>query len=82
MSYMFDNCQSLEFLNLSNFQTKKVNNMTRSFFGCFSLIKLEIPKFYIRRKTNTTLLFSNCNKRLEKNITKKNKYIKHIHFEP
>ena len=35
-------------LILSNFETKNVKNMIKSFFDCVELINLDIPKFYIK----------------------------------
>ena len=45
---MFYRCLSLKELNLSNFNTDNVKNMTHIFFGCESLNALNLSNF----KTN------------------------------
>ena len=40
MSYMFSGCSSLTSLNLSNFNTNNVNNMSFMFSKCSSLTSL------------------------------------------
>ena len=42
MSYMFYNCKSLTNLNLSNFNTQNVDNMSGMFSDCKSLKKNNI----------------------------------------
>ena len=42
---MFCCCSSLKELNLSNFNTKNVNNMSRMFWYCISLKELDISNF-------------------------------------
>ena len=37
MEYMFNECKSLEELDLSNFNTSKVTNMENMFNNCISL---------------------------------------------
>ena len=46
MSYMFNNCSSLEELNLSSFNTNKVNYMNGMFLQCSSLKELNLNNFY------------------------------------
>ena len=41
MGYMFYNWSSLFSLNLSNFNTSKINNMENMFYGCKNLQYLE-----------------------------------------
>ena len=45
MSYMFCGCSSLKELNLSNFNTNNVNNMSGMFSGCSSLEELNLSNF-------------------------------------
>ena len=37
MSYIFDRCSSLTNINLSNFNTNNVTDMSWMFYGCLSL---------------------------------------------
>ena len=39
MSLMFSGCESLTNIDLSNFNTQNVINMSDMFYGCYSLIK-------------------------------------------
>ena len=45
MSCMFYNCSSLKELNLSNFNTKNVTNMSYMFGYCSSLKELNLSNF-------------------------------------
>ena len=45
MNDMFSYCSSLEELNLSNFNTNNVTNMSEMFTGCYSLKELKIFNF-------------------------------------
>ena len=45
MNYMFYGCSSLKELNLNNFNTINVINMSDMFFGCSSLKELNLNKF-------------------------------------
>ena len=42
---MFYNCSSLKYLDLSNFNTRNVKNMTFMFSTCPSLEKLNLSQF-------------------------------------
>ena len=42
MSYMFQSCNSLKDINLSNFNTQNATNMSGIFFNCYSLKKENI----------------------------------------
>ena len=57
MSYMFSGCSSLVNLDLSNFETNKVNNMENMFNECNSLKKLNLSKFNISNGTNVENMF-------------------------
>ena len=52
MSFMFYNCSSLKGLNLSNFNTNNVDNMSNMFYGCSSLKELNASNF----NTNNVIL--------------------------
>ena len=45
MSNMFANCKSLAVLNLSNFDTKNIENMKDMFSKCYSLTYLNLSNF-------------------------------------
>ena len=42
MDYMFSGCESLTSLDLSNFDTKNVINMSHMFSGCCSLKEITL----------------------------------------
>ena len=62
MSYMFYKCSSLTSLNLSNFNTNNVNNMSRMFSNCSSLTSLNLSNFYTNNVTFVINMFSRINK--------------------
>lgn len=45
MKGMFEECNSLKFLDLTNFNTRYVQNMERMFKGCKSLISINLVIF-------------------------------------
>ena len=45
MSEIFRNCSSLTSLNLSNFNTNNVNNMSEMLYNCSSLTSLNLSNF-------------------------------------
>ena len=45
MSYMFTACSRLTSLDVSNFDTSKVTNMSRMFANCSSLTSLDVSSF-------------------------------------
>ena len=46
MSYMFYECSSLKELNLNNFNTNNVTNMSYMFWGCSDELKKKIETQY------------------------------------
>ena len=42
MRYMFTNCQMLKYINLSNFRTENVLDMSGMFSGCHSLEEINL----------------------------------------
>lgn len=62
MSYMFLYCNSLEELDLSDFDTRRVTNMQGMFFDCTSLIKLDVTSFDTRKVTDMSYMFCGCGK--------------------
>ena len=63
MSNMFCKCSSLTSLNLSNFNTNNVNNMSYMFCDCSSLTYLNLSDFNTNNVYNMSRIFSgikNC----------------------
>ena len=58
MSYMFNNCHSLQSLNI-NFITSDVKNMQYMFGSCFKLTSLDIRSFDTSNVKNFTNMFIN-----------------------
>jgi len=59
-SYMFYNCTSLTSLNLSNFDTDNVKDMTGMFYKCSSLSSLNLSNFNTDNVNNMSLMFLEC----------------------
>ena len=60
MSRMFCNCSSLKELNLNNFNSNNVTNMSNMFCGCSSLEKLNLNSFNTKKVTNMCSMFKGC----------------------
>ena len=61
MSLLFDNCQKLTSLDLTNFNTEKVTNMYRMFNACSNLKTIYASdKFIIAAVTESKNMFSSC----------------------
>lgn len=60
MNGMFQNCTSLEKLNLSSFDTSKVYDMSDMFNGCTSLISLDLSNFNTSCLSSIGGMFTNC----------------------
>ena len=58
MNYVFHFCRSLTILNLSNFNTKNVKNMSRMFYKCSSLTNLNLSNFKTNNVNNMSYMFS------------------------
>ena len=61
MNAMFQLCNKLEYLDLSNFNTSKVNDMSFMFGGCNKLKYLNLLNFSLNNKCLTTNIFKNVN---------------------
>lgn len=68
MSYMFYNCTSLEYVNLSNFNTSNVANMSYMFYGCNKIIEINLQGLDTSNVTNISKMFSTCKKLKEINL--------------
>ena len=60
MSSMFNNCQTLTSLDLSNFNTSKVTDMSSMFSNCRALTSLDLSNFNTSKVTKMNSMFSNC----------------------
>ncbi len=62
MNSMFQECQSLTNLDLSNFNKENVANMSWMFSGCSELKNLDVSHFKTQKNTNTSSMFDGCSK--------------------
>ena len=60
MSWMFNNCNSLTSLDLSNFNAPKVTNMRGMFKSCNSLTSLDLSNFNAPNLTDMSEMFWDC----------------------
>ena len=60
MSYMFNGCNSLENIDLSNFNTENITSMNSMFYGCNSIKDLNLSYFITRNSTKLDDLFTNA----------------------
>ena len=60
MDYMFYNCTLINDLDLSNFDTSNVKNMSYMFNGCFNLNFLNITNFNTSNVVDMNSMFYNC----------------------
>ena len=60
MNAMFQDCSSLETLNLSSFNTNRVNDMSDMFNGCIALVDLNLSNFNILPQTSVGNMFRSC----------------------
>ena len=79
---MFSDCKYLTSLNLSNFNTQNVKNMSYMFYNCEHLINLDLSNFDTHNVNNMNHMFFNCNslKKLDLSFfnIKKVSYMKNI----
>lgn len=57
MSSMFSGCESLEYMNLSEFNTSSVTNMCSMFADCYKLKSLDLSSFDTRNVNNMGYMF-------------------------
>ena len=62
MRTMFQNCYELEYLDLSNFNTANVTDMSWMFFNCNKLKNLNVLNFSMNGKTENMFNFKNKEK--------------------
>ena len=72
---MFGGCFSLTKINLSNFNTHNVTNMSGMFFECYSLTNINLFNFNTQNVTNMSYMFFGCYELKKNNIITKEKRI-------
>ncbi len=60
MSYMFNGCESLKSIDISNFNTNNVTNMSYMFNECESLKSIDISNFNTNNVTDMSFMFNGC----------------------
>ena len=60
MRGMFEHCESLTSLDLSNFNTSNVTNMSYMFYDCHCLMSLDLSSFDTSNVTNMNRMFRGC----------------------
>lgn len=60
MSYMFKECSDLTALNVSNFDTGNVTNMSNMFYNCWHLTSLDLCSFDTSKVTDMSYMFTSC----------------------
>jgi len=59
-NFMFYKCSSLTNINLSNFNTQNVKDMSLMFYECSSLTNINLSNFNTQNVTNMRSMFSEC----------------------
>ena len=62
MEWMFNNCSSLQTLDLSSFDTSNVTKLIRTFGYCKSLTALDLSNWDTSKVTNMDYMFKGCEK--------------------
>ena len=57
MRSMFSRCENLFNIDLSNFDTENVENLSQMFFGCTNLIDINLSNFDTKKVINMNGLF-------------------------
>ena len=57
---MFDNCNNLTTLDVSNWDTSNVTDMNYMFYGCNKFTSVDVSNFNTSNVTNTSWMFNNC----------------------
>ena len=66
--YMFFGCSSLTNINLSNFNSQNVTDMTKMFYGCSSLKHINLFNFNTQKVTNMGGMFNGCSSLIDINL--------------
>lgn len=59
---MFHNCESLNYLDVSSFNTSNVTTTGGMFIDCKNLTSLDLSHFDTKNVTNMAMMFTNCRK--------------------
>ena len=81
MNRMFNGCSTLKELNLSNFITNNVTDMSKMFSGCSSLKELNLSNFNTNNVTNMDFMLYKCSAQLQNKIRAEYKNIKEEAFK-
>ena len=81
MSYMFAECESLQKINLNNFNTENVKYMVGMFVWCGQLNELNLKNFNINKVTNMVYMLVGCSEELKKKIKERYKDISEKAFD-
>ena len=68
-NYMFYGCKNLTNLDLSNFNTQNVEDMSNMFSYCSSLTNLDLSNFNTQNVKNMSFMFSNCSSLTNLNLS-------------
>ena len=68
--HMYSRCSSLTTLNLKDFDTSNVTDMTEMFAGCKALTSLDLSSFDTSKVTDMTGMFSNCSSLTSLDVSK------------
>jgi len=68
MSWMFWDCSSLESIDLSSFDTSKVNDMSSMFNSCSSLESIDLSSFNTSNVNDMSCMFYDCFSLKKENI--------------
>ena len=77
---MFYGCSSLKELNLNNFNTNNVTDMSDMFCGCSSLKELNLNNFNTNNVTNMWYMFGGCLDELKLKIKSQFNNFKEVAF--
>ena len=81
MENIFYQCESLKSIDLSSFNTKKVENMNFMFFGCKNLNYIDLDTFNTENVRNMNCMFGDCSNELKIKIKIKYRNIKEEAFK-
>ena len=75
MCDMFSGCSSLTSIDLSNFNTQKVTDMSYMFSDCISLTNIDLSNFNTQKVIDISYMFSGCSYFKKNYVTIKDKNI-------
>ena len=78
MAYLFENCNSLRFANLSNIDLSSVINIEGMFGNCRALKDLDLTNADLSKVRNHKNVFANCIQLRENSLLNKNHNLKRI----